>query len=95
MNERTRFDLPADRIPTAWQNLLPVMAGAGVQLLPPLHPGTKQPITPDLLAPLFPEQLILQEVSTEEWIDIPGEVVDDAGGLPVSRRLAVALAPRS
>jgi tryptophan synthase beta chain len=52
------------------------MAGAGIQLLPPLHPGTKQPVTPDLFAPLFPEQLILQEVSTEEWIDIPGEVID-------------------
>jgi tryptophan synthase beta chain len=57
-------------------NLLPVMAGAGIQPLPPLHPGTKEPVTPDLLAPLFPEALILQEVSTEEWIDIPGEVLD-------------------
>ena len=76
MTQRSRFDLPPDRIPTAWQNLLPVMAGAGIQLLPPLHPGTKQPVTPDLLAPLFPEQLILQEVSTDEWIDIPGEVID-------------------
>jgi tryptophan synthase beta chain len=73
---RTRYDLPQDRIPSAWQNLLPVMAGAGIQPLPPLHPGTKEPVTPDLLAPLFPEQLILQEVSTEEWIDIPGEVID-------------------
>jgi tryptophan synthase beta chain len=76
VTQRSRFDLPADRIPTAWQNLLPVMVGAGIQLLPPLHPGTKQPVTPDLLAPLFPEQLILQEVSTDEWIDIPGEVID-------------------
>jgi tryptophan synthase beta chain len=76
VTERTRFDLPPDRIPTAWQNLLPVMASAGIQLLPPLHPGTKQPVTPDLFAPLFPEALILQEVSTDEWIDIPGEVID-------------------
>ena len=76
MTDRTRFDLPPDRIPAAWQNLLPVMAGVGVQPLPPLHPGTKQPVTPDLLAPLFPEALILQEVSTDEWIDIPGEVID-------------------
>jgi tryptophan synthase beta chain len=76
MSERTRFDLPPDQIPTAWQNLLPVMAQSGVQPLPPLHPGTKEPITPDLLAPLFPEALILQEVSTDEWIDIPGEVLD-------------------
>ena len=76
MSERTRFDLPPDQIPTAWQNLLPVMAQSGIQPLPPLHPGTKEPVTPDLLAPLFPEALIMQEVSTEEWIDIPGEVLD-------------------
>jgi tryptophan synthase beta chain len=76
MSERTRFDLPHDQIPTAWQNLLPVMAQSGVQPLPPLHPGTKEPVTPDLLAPLFPEALIMQEVSTDEWIDIPGEVLD-------------------
>ncbi|MGZ5291136.1 MAG: TrpB-like pyridoxal phosphate-dependent enzyme [Actinomycetota bacterium] len=76
MTDRTRFDLPPERIPSAWQNLLPVMAQAGIQPLPPLHPGTKEPITPDLLAPLFPEPLILQEVSTEEWIDVPGEVID-------------------
>jgi tryptophan synthase beta chain len=76
MSERTRFDLPPDQIPTSWQNLLPVMAQSGIQLLPPLHPGTKEPVTPDLLAPLFPEALIMQEVSTDEWIDIPGEVLD-------------------
>jgi tryptophan synthase beta chain len=76
VSERTRFDLSPDDIPTAWQNLLPVMAKAGIQLLPPLHPGTKEPVTPDLLAPLFPEALILQEVSTDEWIDVPGEVLD-------------------
>ena len=76
MSERTRFDLSPDDIPTAWQNLLPVMAQAGIRPLPPLHPGTKEPVTPDLLAPLFPEALILQEASTDEWIDVPGEVLD-------------------
>ncbi|MGH2589952.1 MAG: TrpB-like pyridoxal phosphate-dependent enzyme, partial [Actinomycetota bacterium] len=76
MTERTRFDLSPDRIPAAWLNLLPVMVGAGIQPLPPLLPGTTEPVTPDLLAPLFPEQLIMQEVSTEEWIDVPGEVLD-------------------
>jgi tryptophan synthase beta chain len=73
---RTRFDLQPDDIPSAWFNLLPVMAQAGVPLLPPLHPGTKEPVTPDALAPLFPESLIMQEVSTDEWVDIPGEVID-------------------
>lgn len=42
--------------------------------LPPLHPGTQQPITPDLLEPLFPRELILQEVSSERFIEIPDEV---------------------
>lgn len=76
MTERTRFDLSTADIPAAWFNLLPDMVGAGIELLPPLHPGTKEPVTPDLLAGLFPEALIAQEVSTEPWIDIPGEVLD-------------------
>ncbi|GIU99902.1 MAG: tryptophan synthase beta chain [Actinomycetota bacterium] len=76
MTERTRFDLSTADIPTAWFNLLPDMVGAGIQPLPPLHPGTKEPVTPDLLSPLFPEALIEQEVSTAPWIDIPGEVLD-------------------
>jgi tryptophan synthase beta chain len=76
MTDRIRFDLHPEDIPTAWQNLLPVMAKAGIGLLPPLHPGTKEPVPPEALAPLFPEALIAQEMSTEEWIDIPGAVVD-------------------
>jgi tryptophan synthase beta chain len=76
MTEQTRFDLPQDRIPTAWFNLMPSIVGAGMQPLPPLHPGTMEPVGPADLAPLFPESLILQEVSTDEWIDIPGEVLD-------------------
>ncbi|HZD80876.1 MAG TPA: TrpB-like pyridoxal phosphate-dependent enzyme [Actinomycetota bacterium] len=74
--ERTRFDLSPEEVPPAWYNILPEMAGAGIGLLPPLHPETKQPVTPDLLAPLFPEPLILQEVSTDPWIDAPGAVLD-------------------
>jgi tryptophan synthase beta chain len=76
MTERTRFDLRPEDVPTAWQNLLPVMAQAGIGLLPPLHPGTKEPVPPEALAPLFPEALIAQEMSTEEWIDVPGPVID-------------------
>ncbi len=41
-----------------------------------LHPGTLQPVGPDDLAPLFPMDLIMQEVSTEQYIDIPGAVLD-------------------
>jgi tryptophan synthase beta chain len=43
--------------------------------LPPvLHPGTKEPVGPDDLAPLFPMALIMQEVSQERYIEIPEEV---------------------
>jgi tryptophan synthase beta chain len=76
MAEPVQFNLKADDLPTAWFNLLPNMAAAGFPPLPPLHPGTQQPITPDLLEPLFPMALIQQEVSTDQWIDIPGEILD-------------------
>src|SRR5881392_2190549 len=76
MGERVQFNLGQDEIPSAWFNLMPSMVQAGMQPLPPIHPATHEPIGPDLLAPLFPESLILQEVSTERWIDIPGPVID-------------------
>ena len=41
---------------------------------PPLHPGTHEPIGPEMLAPLFPMALIMQEVSTDPWVTIPDEV---------------------
>ena len=73
---RTRFDLRSDEMPTAWFNLIPDMVRAGMTPLPPLSPQTKEPVGPADLAPLFPEALIMQEVSTEPWIDIPGPVLD-------------------
>jgi len=76
MAEQTRFDLSQDQMPTAWFNIMPSIVQAGMQPLPPLHPGTHEPVGPADLAPLFPESLILQEVSTDPWIDIPGEVLD-------------------
>jgi tryptophan synthase beta chain len=68
-----RWTLPSDRIPTAWFNVAPHLPEP---LAPPLHPGTKEPVGPDDLAPLFPMALIGQEVSAEPWIDVPGEVLD-------------------
>src|SRR5829696_3192306 len=76
MAEPVHFDLGSDELPAAWFNLVPDMVGAGMQPLPPLHPRTREPIGPADLAPLFPESLIMQEVSTERWIDIPGPVLD-------------------
>ena len=69
----TRIVLSEEQIPTAWFNVLPVMPEP---LQPPLHPATREPVGPDDLAPLFPMGLIAQEVSTDQWIDIPGEVLD-------------------
>lgn len=63
--------LTEKEMPTAWYN---IMADMPNKPLPPLHPGTKQPIGPEALAPLFPMELIKQEVSTEKWVEIPEEV---------------------
>jgi tryptophan synthase beta chain len=68
-----RWTLPPDRVPEAWFNVAPHLP---TPLQPPLHPGTKEPVGPDDLAPLFPMALIAQEVSAEPWIDVPGEVLD-------------------
>jgi tryptophan synthase beta chain len=73
---RTRFDLESKDLPAAWFNIVPDMVQAGMPPLPPLSPQTKEPIGPADLAPLFPESLIVQEVSSDQWIDIPGPVLD-------------------
>ncbi|MGH2703926.1 MAG: TrpB-like pyridoxal phosphate-dependent enzyme [Actinomycetota bacterium] len=72
-SDATRFDLTERDIPSAWFNVIPSMPNPPS---PPLHPGTRQPVGPDDLAPLFPMALIGQEVATDEWIDIPGAVLD-------------------
>src|SRR5512133_3041582 len=55
-----------------WYNLA---ADLPTPMLPPLGPGGK-PVSPDMLAPVFPMNLIEQEVSQQRWIDIPSEVLD-------------------
>jgi tryptophan synthase beta chain len=65
--------LPEKEIPRQWYN---VQADLPHPVPPPLNPGTGQPITPDMLAPVFPMNLIEQEVSTERWIDIPEQVIE-------------------
>jgi len=73
MAEQSRYQLTDDQVPTSWYNIVPDLP---VPPPPPLHPGTHQPIGPDDLAPLFPMDLIMQEVSQERFIAIPGEVRD-------------------
>jgi tryptophan synthase beta chain len=69
----TKIVLDESELPTRWYNLL---ADLPVPPPPPLHPGTLQPVGPDDLAPLFPMDLIGQEVSAEQYLDIPGAVLD-------------------
>jgi tryptophan synthase beta chain len=71
MADTVKYLLDETRIPKAWYNLA---ADLPVPLPPPLHPGTRQPIGPDDLAPLFPMALIGQEVSAERDIEIPEPV---------------------
>lgn len=64
-DQRTKFLLGEDQIPTSWYN---IAADMPVPLPPVLHPGTGQPIGPADLAPLFPMEVIKQEVSTSSGI---------------------------
>src|SRR5579884_2597159 len=66
--KHTKYLLSEDEMPRTWYNIL---ADLPHPPAPVLHPGTKQPVTPDDLAPLFPMALIMQEVSTERYIEIP------------------------
>jgi tryptophan synthase beta chain len=65
--------LSENDLPKQWYN---IQADLPKPLPPVIHPGTKQPIGPDDLAPLFPMSLIMQEVSQERYIDIPKPVLD-------------------
>jgi tryptophan synthase beta chain len=67
-----KIQLKEKDIPKQWYNLAPDLPSP---LLPPLGPDGK-PISPDMLAPVFPMNLIEQEVSTKRWIDIPDEILD-------------------
>ncbi|MFW6138446.1 MAG: TrpB-like pyridoxal phosphate-dependent enzyme [Spirochaetota bacterium] len=71
--EKFKFMLDEKEMPEAWYN---IQADLPEPLPPVLHPGTKNPVTPDDLAPLFPMALIKQEVSKEQYIEIPDEVLD-------------------
>src|SRR6478672_2862176 len=68
-----KFQLDESQMPTRWYNVLHDLPTPPP---PVLHPGTGQPVGPEDLAPLFPMDLILQEVSTEQYVDIPDEVLD-------------------
>ncbi len=68
-----KFTLTEDQMPTQWYNIIPDLPSPPP---PALHPGTLQPAGPEDFLPLFPMDLILQEVSQDSYIDIPGAVLD-------------------
>ena len=71
---RTKKYLLSEKdMPRQWYN---IMADLPNGMEPPLHPGTGQPCGPEDLAPIFPMNLIEQEVSTQRWIDIPEEILE-------------------
>jgi tryptophan synthase beta chain len=71
MSPQTRFQLNETDLPKFWYN---INADMPVQPAPVLNPQTMEPVTPDFLSVLFPMDLILQEVSTERFIEIPEEL---------------------
>ena len=73
MTAQTKYLLNESDLPASWYN---IQADLPQPLPPVLHPGTKEPVGPDDLAPLFPMELILQEVSQDREIAIPEPVLD-------------------
>jgi len=75
MSEQRRHKilLDEDEMPTRWYNLIPDLPSPPP---PVLHPGTLQPVGPDDLAPLFPMALIMQEVTSDSYVEIPDDVLD-------------------
>jgi tryptophan synthase beta chain len=71
MSEQIRYLLSENDLPKYWYN---INADMPVPPAPVLNPQTLEPVTPDFLSVLFPMELILQEVSTERYIEIPEEV---------------------
>ena len=73
MANQHKITLDESEMPTRWYNVIPDLPSPPP---PPLHPGTLQPVGPEDLAPLFPMDLIMQEVTPESYVDIPDEVLD-------------------
>lgn len=71
MSEQVRYLLDESELPTHWYNIVADLPSSPP---PPLHPATHEPVGPEDLAPLFPPELIAQEVSAERYIEIPEPV---------------------
>src|SRR5947207_5967464 len=73
MDNQVKYVLQESELPRQWYNVVPDLPAPPP---PPLHPGTREPVGPDALTPLFPMALIEQEVSPERHITIPEPVLD-------------------
>jgi len=73
MSKFRKINLDERQMPTSWYN---IMADMPNKPQPMLHPATKQPVKLEDMTPLFPVELLKQEMSTERWIEIPEEVQD-------------------
>jgi tryptophan synthase beta chain len=71
-SDETKITLRESEMPGRWYNINPDLPAP---LSPPIHPGTGKPLGPQDLAPIFPMELIRQEVSMDPWIEIPDEVL--------------------
>ncbi len=64
--------LSTEELPRKWLNLVPYLPEP---LEPPLDPQTKEPVSPEKLLAIFPEPIVEQEVTQEEWLEIPEDVL--------------------
>lgn len=71
--QQHKYLLDESEMPTRWYNIIPDLPSPPP---PYLHPATHEPVGPEDLAPLFPMDLIMQEVTTDRYVDIPEEVQD-------------------
>ncbi|MCX7709954.1 MAG: TrpB-like pyridoxal phosphate-dependent enzyme [Clostridia bacterium] len=70
-NDVAKILLDESEIPKQWYNIVADMPNKPA---PYYSPQTGKIATPDDMSAIFPKELIMQEMSTERWIDIPEEV---------------------
>ncbi|MFW6367481.1 MAG: TrpB-like pyridoxal-phosphate dependent enzyme, partial [bacterium] len=73
MPDPVKFTLSESEMPRQWYN---IAADLPSGMKPPLDPGTGEPISPDMLEAIFPNNLIEQEMCTDRWVDIPEPVLE-------------------
>ncbi len=69
--ESNKFLLAEKALPESWYNLVPDLP---FELEPPLNPATREPVGPEAFAPIFPQEIIRQEVTADPYVAIPEEV---------------------